>query len=426
MNARKGLFIVVCLTLCVPVFSQDRTMQLLDPMSGWVLDNGHLFWTIDRGAHWDDISPDLSKPPGAVFFLDTKHAWALTTENEKGLMMFGIASTTDAGRGWSKAAVKVPSQTAGELDGTGWLDFVDSMHGWLLLRANSSSAFSWGLLLATEDGGMNWRELPHAPIAARPVFVTPKDGWISGIAGGGGTYRTRDGGKTWEAAGPTDPATGVGVDGGVYFVDARHGYISGVFTRPHGVELVQYVTEDGGDTWKLDRSLADRSSDSKSGAPLNRFGPASMVPTSIGSTLLTTINDGHGRLSLEVIGRDSKAAVSTSEGFLDEREGTAELSFVSSSYGWLRTDRGRILATDNSGSSWTDISPVARRRSSGRESRELSQPTVIGPGPLAVRQSSAAGVYYSRRLGFDAHNVPSIAAMNTWFVSVQCLQSRVT
>ena len=137
-------------------------MQLLAPSTGWVADNGHLFWTVDNGTHWKDISPDPVVHPVDVFFLDTLHAWALliAADEEKGLISFVVAATSDAGQTWSKSVINVPSQKPDELDGTAWLDFVDSAHGWIVLHANSNSAFSWGLLLTTDDGGKNWRELP--------------------------------------------------------------------------------------------------------------------------------------------------------------------------------------------------------------------------------------------------------------------------
>jgi len=339
--------------------------MLLAASTGWVFDNGnHLFWTEDNGGHWKDISPDPAVQPVDVFFLDTLHGWVLltTADEEKSLVYFQIAATSDAGQTWSKSVINVPSQKPDELDGTAWLDFVDPAHGWVLLHVRSNSAFSWGLLLTTDDGGKNWRELPGgAPIADVPVFVTPKDGWLSGIGGGGGTFRTRDGGRTWEGAGPADPVMGSSVDGKLHFVDPKHGFISETFDRKTGTELVLYATEDGGDTWKLDRSITDQATDPETGTHPYRFGPTCLVPASGGGTLLlTTLDEGHGTLSLETVNHGGEVSVSTSKGLLEEHEWAVGLSFSSSTHGWLRTSSGRTFTTDNGGASWRDISPIKR------------------------------------------------------------------
>lgn len=425
----------IFLSLCIPMQAQE-SMELITQDKGWALEKSReLFWTNDNGAHWTDISPPAGEAISTVFFLDASHGWALLTdEAAHARVSLRVATTTDSGQTWSISPLKVPSQEPDQLDGRGWLDFVDALHGWVVLPCKSSSAISWALLLVTNDGGKSWGELPQAPIAGRPVFVTKEDGWISGSAGGGGIFRTRDGGKSWRAAGPTlqDLPTSLPTRAGygdVRFTDPLHGFLTVVLTEAsdtenlRGTALLLYFTEDGGETWKIDRTLADRSF-AKSGAPLARFGPVGLALTPAGEMILiTTFRENHsGRLTLKIVARDGKAASSSSENFLREHEWPVGLSFITSAQGWLRTSDGRLCGTENGGATWKDISPLraalvpAMARASDAGSAHFTT-TNLGAGPSFIPQSSSVGLHYSERLGFDEHNVPSIATMGTWWDS---------
>src|ERR1044071_2861492 len=61
--------------------------ELLDTYSGWVLLNGHLFWSSNAGQSWKEIGPSIL--PGVfvqdVEFQDVSTGWALwTTANSVG------------------------------------------------------------------------------------------------------------------------------------------------------------------------------------------------------------------------------------------------------------------------------------------------------------------------------------------------------
>src|SRR5215472_8940069 len=273
----------LALLVCAPALGWGTSMQLLTPDKGWAVTGGRLFWTADNGSHWKDITPRAIGFIDTVFFLDTSRGWVLFSDGDENsnLISFRLASTTDSGQTWAITPLEVPDQRADELDGRAWVDFVNPLHGWIILLRNSSSAFSLGRLFATSDGGESWREF-GPPVAGRPVFNTTKDGWISG-PGWAGMFSTYDGGKTWQDNGPslqdlppslpTQPSYG-----DVKFTDAKHGAVP-IWLQPsndaeesRGTALVLYVTDDGGRTWKRERTLTDRGTFSKYGGALSRIG----------------------------------------------------------------------------------------------------------------------------------------------------------
>jgi photosystem II stability/assembly factor-like uncharacterized protein len=372
--------ICLLLLICVPAPARGSSMQLLTQDKGWVLSNRHLFWTADNGSHWKDITPRAVGFIDAVFFLDTSRGWVLFSDGDEksNLISFRLASTTDSGQTWAITPVKVPSQKPEELDGRTWLNFVDPLRGWMVLRANSSSAFSWGLLLKTDNGGKSWKELPQAPAAGQPVFATAHDGWISG-PGWAGMFSTHDGGKTWgggpslEDLPPSMPAPGYG---DVKFINAKHGFLpiwlqaAADAEEPRGTALALYVTEDGGRTWKRDRTLIDRGAFTKDGAALSRIGASTVVPDHSGTgwTLLVAFNDRKhlSRVALMTVGNQGEVTTDAAPSVTSENvlwrpgDDVAELSFTSSVQGWVRTALGDLLLTVDGGATWKNIGPAQR------------------------------------------------------------------
>lgn len=447
MQATRWKFAVAALltlTLSPWISAQgrDTSMQLVAPDKGWAIGgSGQLFWTADNGSHWKDISPRL-KGSGIsdVFFSDASHGWVLLSsdnQDDDNHLAFHIASTCDSGETWSVSAVRVPSQKPDELDGHSWLDFVDPLHGWVVLRANSSSAFSWGLLLVTEDGGMNWRELPQVPIAGRPVFVTTEAGWISGNAGGAGVYSTHDGGRSWQGNGPSleDLAPSLptrSAYGQMKFTDEKHGFLpiyltpSGDKEETKGTALALYVTDDGGRAWKRDRVLIDRGAFTATGAALSRIGPNSVLADpATGSDLILALRESEhaSRVTLMTIRQggtttDASPRVSAENVLWRKGDDVSEISFTSSAHGWARTSLGDLLSTEDGGASWKDINPipVVRPAITPTSSHKI-RARDLGLGPSLLPPPPTTSLHYTERLGFDEHNVASIATMGTWWNS---------
>jgi len=153
------------------------------------------------------------------------------------------------------------------------VSFVDSEHGWAVGEN--------GTVLATSDGGLNWKILrpsilDEVPAAVFPYtrmchfqsvyFIDERNGWVAGemdlpsvqpedIAPipvqFGVIFRTRDGGQTWECQYPCKVWTDIASEirpflkhiDDVFFLDARQGWAV-------GDGFYYLATEDGGDTWK--------------------------------------------------------------------------------------------------------------------------------------------------------------------------------
>jgi len=164
-----GLAAVFFLTLSVcgsthaQVAGHIESMKLLTTDIGWAATRNKLFWTTDGGASWKDITPNTARGRTitSATFSDQSHGWVLLAHRRGddpqtgfGKSLFELARTADAGTSWSVKELTVPNPdpNRGFSEQT-WLDFVDALHGWALLRANGNTAMGGGVLATTDDGG---------------------------------------------------------------------------------------------------------------------------------------------------------------------------------------------------------------------------------------------------------------------------------
>ena len=266
MSIRRLLMLAV---LPLATFAADeRTCNMRDaalPTNSitYVLcEQGLLLVTKDEGATWAQRKiPNTTAPLRAVAFLDINRGvtvgdggvilatddagatWTKresgTTENLTDIQMVGedgwiagfdgvILHTADGGKTWTKQASGVTLSLEA-------LFFVNNSNGW---------AVGWaGTALHTTDGGKIWKPVKIAGATwslSSITFRDEKNGWISGFAGQ--LFRTTDGGANWQAVKTPSSnwLTSIGFDG------SNRGWI----TTDDGFLL----SEDNGQTWKLQRS----------------------------------------------------------------------------------------------------------------------------------------------------------------------------
>ena len=349
-------------------------MKLLTPEVGWLSGGKGILWTTDAGTSWKDITPPLGPRAriASVFFLDTFNGWALISyQGEDGTYSHSdLASTSTAGANWSIMPVTIPepSPRSAPLSGRGHIYFLDARHGWMNLGLLSSSNFRWGILLATQDGGRTWAQVPEGPgVSGQVRFVTAKDGWLFG-GPTGKLYATHDGGRSWQEVSLQPPAQ---VGGAIYptydlpvFHDRRHGFLPVNYSGPADApsKLAVYSADDGGRTWRLVRVLAVS----------RRMSGGQRVPVAIADSVLI-VHTGSGLegtsvtiAAVPLTGEASSSVVVSPP--------IVSLTFADRMHGWVSTQRG-LLSTVDGGVSWKNISP----------GRGKNAPAAVSARPTARR-----------------------------------------
>ena len=136
--------------VAAPARAQVRAIHLIAPGMGWAILDQHLFWTSDDGTAWQEITPSdhaYTAVDGA-FFLDESHGWAAVRAplgaGDSTVELF-MASTSDAGRSWSYQLIDGSGDSHLQLyAGSSSIYFVDTLHGWLMVRLKSRLELQFG------------------------------------------------------------------------------------------------------------------------------------------------------------------------------------------------------------------------------------------------------------------------------------------
>ncbi len=149
----------------------------LDSGIGWSLANHFLWRTSDTGKNWSLVGKLSDGPYGKIFFTDTLHGWALSSEDP-------ILRTENGGISW----------TAPDQSSPNWLwnlVFADSLNGWAVGGANYSYLFH------TIDGGSSWQQMSVNGV--QEIFdisvTSAREAYV--VSDGGGIHFTADGGTSW-------------------------------------------------------------------------------------------------------------------------------------------------------------------------------------------------------------------------------------
>ena len=274
--------------LASPTEVELRGLSVVSPQVVWASGmRGTVLRTVDGGKTWDlDAVPGASALDFraiAATSRDIAHALSIADSSR-------IYRTIDGGRTWSLQFVATRKGSFFDA-----IQFWDAKHG----IAMSDPVDGHFLIIATDDGGDSWHEMPASGM---PPALTGEGGFaasgtclvVSGdsdawLVSGGATvarlYHSSDRGRTWtvhdtplRAGSPT-----MGIFSAA-FRDSHHGVIAGGdYQRPtlRGGNLA--LTNDAGVTWTP--------ADSVSG-PAGYRSAVAFVPTTVGRTLVSVALTG--------------------------------------------------------------------------------------------------------------------------------------
>ncbi len=252
----------------------------------------------------------------AVYFLDQNRGWVV---GSSGVLL----ATTDGGENWKP----LPRPTE---DTVRDLYFADEQHGWLvcersiyLLKTRDEQR---SYLMTTADGGKVWRRVnlngePDARLL-RVMFTSDGHGWVFGE--GGMIFTTSNGGAVWtKKRAPT-----------------RHILFGGAFLNETQLWLVGsgatvLQTRDGGENWRAGNVLGITES--------VRFTATSFVDRARGWAV-----GNEGRVFMTPDGGRTWSAQAS-----NVQEDLNDVKFLDAAEGWAVGGGGTLLHTTDGGFHWT-------------------------------------------------------------------------
>jgi len=225
--------------------------DMMTESSGWLLIDRQLFWTLDVGQTWTEISPSIPADASVedIQFIDSNLGRLLsTTRDSNGGALFQLSQTNDGGMSWETRALslfesgKIASYA--EKAEMGWFD---SQNGWISVKQTSGSNFSLGTLFKTSDGGSSWSRF-ILPAADNIYFSDPFTGWATGGPANDQIFKTQDAGVIWKSVRPADNRQGIQTE--IYPPITSDGHSLFVMTS-EGVEdaLLVYTFQNSSDQW---------------------------------------------------------------------------------------------------------------------------------------------------------------------------------
>ncbi|MES2817647.1 MAG: YCF48-related protein [Pseudomonadota bacterium] len=147
-------------------------------------DRGHILFSDDDGATWQQAKVPTKQLLTAVFFVDEQHGWAVGHDAQ-------ILASTDGGASWTQQYQDLERE-----EGAPFLDV------WFKDANNGFAVGSYNALFETTDGGKSWLEVSERidnPDGYHLNAITAvKDGGLFVVGELGLMFRSADWGQTWE------------------------------------------------------------------------------------------------------------------------------------------------------------------------------------------------------------------------------------
>lgn len=249
------------------------------------------------------ISPDLKEASSPLYFTNEKEGWALVRES--------LYSTKDGGRTWTK------------LNGPGLKNFKAviffSEQDGLAIKDDWNDEKRSNTVLKTENSGRSWKEVLELPTPIYAInFIGNRLGYVS--SRWYPIQQTSDGGNTWKKM--------EGIEGlnYLYFVDPNEGW---------GFGGAIWHTDDGAKTWQQVISYEQ----------VSDLWAVRFIDKSTGWIM------GGQELWFTIDGKTWQKATQ-----LPRTQGQfVSMDFVNSQEGWIASEDGSVIHTQDGGSTWQVI-----------------------------------------------------------------------
>jgi photosystem II stability/assembly factor-like uncharacterized protein len=344
------------------------SIHMINATTGWAATSRSVLRTTQGAKEWMDVTPRgvTLSPMSVEDFLTARLAWVAVTPH--GSAIVSILHTVDGGRTWQRTSVALPSRGLGVQQ----IDFVDPLHGWLLVDLGVAAGSQGVAVLRSVDGGARWTtvsltagtratpgSLPFSGDKTGITFRSTATGFATGtVAGPPGfawLYVTHNAGHTWQHQRlPLPLAYQAAFRSSQPFVapprffTPRDGILAVSFVLPgQKSATVFYITHDGGVTWSSTIPLLSTTTSFTWAFSDMRHGWATA-----GEGLYRTTDGGYHwtRMTPNV-----------------KLEGVTDLAFADPHTGWAlgsvmqgQVSRAFLLQTVDGGATWTRVYPYVQ------------------------------------------------------------------
>jgi len=194
--------------------SSEIEFALTGTETGWLRSGDLLFRTESNGTEWQDVTPTMNPDEALVdaYFVTSSRAFALTVSANSEGWQLNLLETADSGFSWQAQPITLPKTRSDFLKvpfGNAFLQWQNDENGWILIKQATSSNFSLGILLRTNDNGRSWA-VSEPPAAEEFVFLDEKLGFMRNPADPTRLYQTQNGGISWQSIQPLAANSAVG------------------------------------------------------------------------------------------------------------------------------------------------------------------------------------------------------------------------